>query len=283
VIRLLDRGDRPPALEALGMPPAILEQMRAAASRPHGLVLVTGPTGSGKTTTLYTTLGLRTGGTEKVITVEDPVEYQVPGVVQVPVHHAAGVSFAGALRAILRQDPDVLLIGELRDEETASVAVQAAMTGHLVLTTVHTNDAVSAVSRLVDLGVPRFLLADTMSLILAQRLVRTLCAGCGQVRAPTPEEHTWIEAVAPRRVVSSVGEARGCDVCRWTGYRGREGVFEVLAITPSVRVALARGADRVELLQRAQADGGLHLLLHEALAKCASGVTTIEEVRRVVT
>ncbi|MBD0319793.1 MAG: type II/IV secretion system protein, partial [Gemmatimonadetes bacterium] len=184
VLRLLDRGGRPVALGELGMPDGVLERMAALARRPHGMVLVTGPTGSGKTTTLYAALGLRDVLAEKVVTVEDPVEYQLAGVAQVPVHRQAGVTFGAALRSILRQDPDVVMVGEMRDPETAEVAVQAAMTGHMVFSTRHTNDAVGAIPRLLDLGVPEYLVAATVEGILAQRLVRRVCDGCREEYTP---------------------------------------------------------------------------------------------------
>ncbi|MGH7719011.1 MAG: GspE/PulE family protein, partial [Gemmatimonadaceae bacterium] len=178
VLRLLDRGGRPVELEELGMPPDVLAAFTQRAARPHGMLLVTGPTGSGKTTTLYAALARRRAGEEKIITIEDPVEYQLSGVTQVPVHRQAGVSFATALRSILRQDPDVVMIGEMRDAETAEIAVQATMTGHLLFSTLHTNDAISAVPRLLDLGVPEYLVAATVECVLGQRLVRRICDQC---------------------------------------------------------------------------------------------------------
>src|SRR6185437_4219710 len=170
-------------LDTLGMPAAILDQIKGLAKKPHGMVLVTGPTGSGKTTTLYAALRLREADAEKIITIEDPIEYQLPGITQVPVHTQAGVTFAAALRSILRQDPDVIMIGEMRDSETASLAVQAAMTGHLVFSTLHTNDALGAIPRLIDLGVPPYLVAATVDAVLAQRLVRRVCSECTMVTA----------------------------------------------------------------------------------------------------
>ena len=187
VLRLLDHGGRPVTLDSLGMPADIWSAMSDLSGAAHGLVLVTGPTGSGKTTTLYAALARRDASIEKIITVEDPIEYQVPGVTQMPVHRQAGVSFAAALRAILRQDPDVVMIGEMRDRETAEIAVQAAMTGHLVFSTLHTNDAISAVPRLVDLGIPEYLIAATLEGVLAQRLVRRICPDCRVSYRPATE------------------------------------------------------------------------------------------------
>jgi general secretion pathway protein E len=218
------------------------------------MILVTGPTGSGKTTTLYAALQRRDAAVEKIITVEDPVEYQLAGITQVPVHRQAGVTFSSALRSILRQDPDVVMIGEMRDGETAEIAVQAAMTGHLVLSTLHTNDAVSAIPRLLDLGVPEYLIAATVEGILAQRLVRVICANCGGER---------------------------CAQCRETGYHGRVGVFELLIVTDDVRDAIVRHASRTELHQIARA-AGMRTLHEDALEKISRGVTTLDEVHRVV-
>src|SRR5207244_7580119 len=187
VLRLLDHGGGPVTLDVLGMSTGVLASVEQMSARPHGMVLVTGPTGSGKTTTLYAALQRRDAATEKIITVEDPIEYQLTGITQMPVHRQAGVTFAAALRAILRQDPDVVMIGEMRDQETAEIAVQAAMTGHLVFSTLHTNDAVSAVPRLLDLGIPDYLVAATLEGILAQRLVRKICPDCRVDYAPAPE------------------------------------------------------------------------------------------------
>ena len=256
VLRLLDHGG-PVGLDALGMSPGALHSLRALVGRPHGMVLVTGPTGSGKTTTLYAALQTRDAGAEKIVTVEDPVEYQLPGITQVPVHRQAGVAFGSALRAILRQDPDVVMVGEMRDAETAEVAVQAAMTGHLVLSTLHTNDAVGAIPRLLDLGVPDYLVAATLEGVLAQRLLRRSCDGCGGLRDA------------------------GCERCRGTGFCGRIGVFELLRVTDDVRDAIARRASRAELRDLALRSGMIPLRV-DAAGKVDAGVTTAEEVRRVV-
>jgi general secretion pathway protein E len=281
VIRLLEQGDRPLELSALGIPVPQLATVIDAVEKPHGLVLVTGPTGSGKTTTLYAALAHRNGGTEKLITIEDPVEYQVPNVTQVPVHHGSGVSFASALRAILRQDPDVVLVGELRDAETASVAVQAAMTGHLVLATLHTNDALSAFPRLIDLGVPAYLLIDMVSIVAAQRLVRRVCAKCRERRALDETDRAWLTSLGVdcNGVDQTVGV--GCTACRGTGYRGRVGIFEVVAVTPALRGALLAGAGRDELARVACESDGFQSLLLDGARKAIAGQTTFAEVRRV--
>jgi general secretion pathway protein E len=281
VVRLLDRGDRPVALSELGMPALILDRALDAISRPHGMVLVTGPTGSGKTTTLYAALAQRSAGTEKLITVEDPIEYQIPRVTQVPVHQGAGVSFASALRAILRQDPDVVLIGELRDEETAGVAVQAAMTGHLVLATLHTNDALSAFARLVDLSVPPYLLVDTVSAVIAQRLVRCVCLACANDAPLTQDDIVWLEGLGDDPRSGRFVRGRGCQECRGTGYRGRVGIFECVTMSEPLRAAITSGTSRDELLRVAVDAGGFVNLAEDGLAKARAGLTTLEEVRRV--
>jgi general secretion pathway protein E len=252
VLRLLDRGGRPVALEELGMPSDILARVSRLAARPHGMILVTGPTGSGKTTTLYSALQRRDTRAEKIITVEDPVEYELHGITQVPVHRQAGVTFAAALRSILRQDPDVVMLGEMRDPETAEVAVQAAMTGHVVFSTLHTNDAVSAVPRLIDLGVPPYLIAATVDGVLAQRLVRKICDACN---------------------------GQHCAACRGTGFRGRVGVFELFMVEDESKQAIVAGASRAELTALARAKG-MRTLAEDGQTKVEAGLTTVEEVLR---
>jgi general secretion pathway protein E len=281
VLRLLDQGGRPVALEELGMAPSLLVSMGSLAARPHGLVLVTGPTGSGKTTTLYAALQRRDAGAEKIITVEDPIEYQSPGITQVPVHRQSGVTFASALRSILRQDPDVVMIGEMRDPETAEIGIQAAMTGHLVLSTLHTNDATSAVPRLVDLGIPSYLLAATLEGVLAQRLIRRMCDRCRVAYRPSSDTLALLGASLEGRVARELSRGAGCAECRGTGFRGRVGIFEVMVVNDDLRDAVARNAPRAELRQVASATG-MRSLEADGLDKVAAGLTTIEEVLRVV-
>src|SRR5262245_9514156 len=217
VLRLLDQGGRPVTLDELGMSARVLATMAQLSAKPHGMLLVTGPTGSGKTTTLYAALQRRDASTEKIITVEDPIEYQLPGITQMPVHRQAGVTFAAALRAILRQDPDVVMIGEMRDQETAEVSVQAAMTGHLVFSTLHTNDAISAVPRLFDLGIPDYLVAATLEGVLAQRLVRRICDDCRTDYEPSPDV---VAQIAGRPVGRTrLTRGGGCPTCRGSGFR----------------------------------------------------------------
>jgi len=278
VLRLLDHGGRPVTLEELGMSVSVLEQVSVLSRRPHGIVLVTGPTGSGKTTTLYAALQRRNASAEKVITVEDPIEYQLPGITQMPVHGQAGVTFGSALRAILRQDPDVVMIGEMRDRETAEIAVQAAMTGHLVFSTLHTNDAISAVPRLIDLGIPEYLLAATLEGVLAQRLVRRVCEMCRESYRPSPDVIGFVSGGDP---VCEVTHGAGCRDCRGTGYRGRIGLFELLTANDACRDAIARRASRAELRALAQS-GGFVPLRAAGWTKVVAGLTTVEEVARVI-
>jgi general secretion pathway protein E len=279
VLRVLDRGGRPVGLDTLGMPASILAQMAKLARKPHGMVLVTGPTGSGKTTTLYAALRLRDSRAEKFITIEDPIEYQLPGITQVPVHTQAGVTFATALRSILRQDPDVLMVGEMRDGETAALAVQAAMTGHLVFSTLHTNDALGAIPRLIDLGVPPYLVAATVDAVMAQRLVRRVCMKCATpVDAAT---HAQAHAVPVELLSQQLVYGAGCETCRGTGYSGRLGVFELVVLSGAMQEAIARGGSREEL-QHLAAKGEWRPLIHDGWNKVAAGATTVEEVLRVL-
>ncbi len=279
VLRLLDRGGRPVGLDELGMSSHVLHEMTHLATRPHGMLLVTGPTGSGKTTTLYGALQGRNAASEKIITVEDPVEYQLAGITQVPVHRQAGVTFGAVLRSILRQDPDVVMVGEMRDAETAEVAVQASMTGHLVFSTLHTNDALSAVPRLVDLGVPDYLVAATLEGVLAQRLVRKNCSACQTTYEASPQQVSLLADRPTGRTMLWRGV--GCAQCRGTGFRGRVGIFELLLITDDVREAITRRRSRSELRSIAR-EAGLVPLRVDGWQKVQSGVTSIEEVLRVV-
>ena len=279
VLRLLEQGGRPISLFALGLDDSVWKEISSLVLRPHGLFLVTGPTGSGKTTTLYAALQLRDSAREKIVTVEDPIEYRLDGVTQVPVHRQSGVSFATALRAILRQDPDVVMIGEMRDPETAEIAVQAALTGHLVLSTLHTNDALSAIPRLVDLGVPEYLVASTLEGVAAQRLVRRICLEC---REPYQPEAGMVERLAGGPVGGVVlYHGAGCGACRGTGFRGRVGVFEFLRVTEEMREAIAQ-RQGTQALHRCARTSGFATLRQDAWAKVRGGVTTVEEVFRVV-
>jgi general secretion pathway protein E len=279
VLRLLDRGGRPVALAELGMPAELLTDVERLAAKPHGMLLATGPTGSGKTTTLYACLAQRDRSREKIVTVEDPIEYQLGGITQVPVHRQAGVTFAAALRSILRQDPDVVMIGEMRDPETAEIGVQAAMTGHLVFSTLHTNDAIGAVARLLDLGVPEYLIASTLEGVLAQRLVRRICDDCRASYHPSPELVAQLVTRPVGRITLQHG--LGCATCRGTGFRGRIGLFELVTITDDVRDAITQRAGRTTLRDVAERDG-MTTLRADGWRKVEAGLTTIEEVMRVV-
>lgn len=277
VMRLLDRGGRPVTLEELGLAPDDLAELRRLAERPHGIILATGPTGSGKTTTLYAALGLRQRGREKIITVEDPVEYHFAGITQVQVQKS-GVGFGGALRSLLRQDPDVLMIGEMRDAETAQIAVQAAMTGHLVYSTLHTNDAVSALARLTNLGVPLYMTIAALEGVLAQRLVRRVCQDCRRRYQPDAAAVALLAARPVGAITLERGE--GCPSCRGTGYRGRTGLFELLVVDDEFKRELQRSDDAGRL--RAFAiERGMTTLRQDGWRKVQAGLTTVEEVLRV--
>jgi general secretion pathway protein E len=278
-LRLLDRGGRPVGLEELGMPTDVLDVFRAAAQRPHGIILATGPTGSGKTTTLYAALGLRDRIAEKIITVEDPIEYELDGVTQVPVVEKAGLTFPRALKALVRLDPDVLMIGEMRDEASADIAVRTAMTGHLVFSTLHTNDALSAVIRLMDLKVPAYMIAATIEVVLAQRLVRRTCPDCRERYRPDPQVVSLIAGCPVG--AKHLHRGAGCPACRGTGYRGRSGIFELLRFTDRMKEALSRDANQARLREIAASDG-MRTLKQDGWAKVEAGLTTVEEVLRVV-
>jgi len=278
VLRLLDRAGRPVGLDELGMAPDLLEYFRRLALRPHGILLATGPTGSGKTTTLYAALGLRDAAAEKLLTIEDPVEYHLEGVAQVPVNHKAGMTFGTSLRSLLRQDPDVVMVGEMRDAETAGIAVQAAMTGHLVFSTLHTNDAAGAVTRLVDLKVEPYMIAAAVEGVLAQRLVRKICPDCRERYHPDPQA---VALLAHHPVGSMTLErGRGCAACRETGYLGRTGLFELLVVTDELKQAIAGLEPLARIRERAR-EAGMTTLREDGWAKAQAGITTIEEVLRV--
>jgi general secretion pathway protein E len=278
VLRLLDKERGRISLAELGMAPDTLELFTEVVSRPHGIVLVTGPTGSGKTTTLYGAIEMIRTGREKILTVEDPVEYELAGVPQVPVNEKVGVTFAAALRSLLRQDPDIILVGEIRDAETAQIATQAALTGHLVLSTLHTNDAPTALTRLLDLDIAAYLVASTVDAVLAQRLVRVICASCKTETRPD-------KAAARRLDVEALGLTRvwkgtGCPECRGTGYRGRTGVYELLVMDNELRLEVQRRRGSEELRAMAVAKG-MRTLLDDGIRAARAGVTTLDEVLRV--
>jgi general secretion pathway protein E len=281
VIRLLPVNTGIRDLAGIGLPPSLQRVLHHLAEAPHGLILVTGPTGSGKSTTLYATLQLINKPERKVLTVEDPVEYQMEGVNQVQVKPQIDLTFARILRAMLRQDPDVIMIGEMRDSETATIAIHAALTGHLVLSTLHTNDAPSALTRLIDMNIEPFLLASTVRTVVAQRLVRVLCPECKTAVAAGSDFLAVLAAsdleVAPPQ---SIFAARGCEACNNTGFSGRIGIFEMMTMSDSVRRLTIGRASANEIGRAAKADGMI-TMLEDGLSKVAAGITTFEEVRRV--
>ncbi len=277
VLRVLDQSSVRLELHQLGLPAAIQSGVGEVIRRPNGIFLVTGPTGSGKTTTLYSCLKALNTVDTKLLAVEDPVEYEIDGIMQVPVNLGAGLTFARALRAFLRQDPDIVMVGEIRDLETAQIAIQASLTGHLVLSTLHTNDAASAVTRLVDMGIEPFLLGSTLEAVLAQRLVRRVCASC---RAPFEPGEVLLRqlgadpaAVRGRPFYSGAG----CPACHHTGYKGRLGLFEFLPMTDALRELVVRGVSLVEFRTKA-VEQGMIPLRQAGLAAILAGETTVEEV-----
>ena len=281
VLRILDRQGVELDFAKLGITGHNQETYRKVLERPHGVFLVTGPTGSGKTTTLYASLVTLNKASQKLLTVEDPIEYQLEGVNQIQVQPNIGLSFAHVLRSILRQDPDIIMIGEIRDVETAEIAVQAALTGHLVLSTLHTNDAAGTITRLLDMGVEDYLVTSTLNGVAAQRLVRQLCRDCRRKEPALPEliAHLGLERFAPEGPVE-LWHAVGCERCNGTGYRGRLGVVEILVVDDAIRRLILRRAEANEL-QRAALEGGMVSMYEDAMRKALQGVTTIEEVLRV--
>jgi general secretion pathway protein E len=281
VIRLLERGQIFTQLDTLGFPPELLARFNEMILKPHGMILVTGPTGSGKTTTLYGALQKINDPGKKIITIEDPVEYQLGGVNQIHVKPQIGLTFANGLRSIVRQDPDVIMVGEIRDAETAEIAVQAALTGHLVFSTLHTNDAAGAISRLLEMGVQDYLLSSSLLCVLAQRLVRRLCPGC---RKQVP--FTGLDGVVPEfefhngESLNMVWEAVGCDACGGTGYLGRIGIYELLPVTSEICRIIVKRAD-ANAIRSLAIEQGMRLLRDDGWDKVRQGVTTLAEVLRV--
>ncbi|GEP03103.1 GspE/PulE family protein [Methylobacterium oxalidis] len=282
VLRVLDGSRRVDDFSGLGFDAAAIAQIAAMTARPNGLVLVTGPTGSGKTTTLYAALRRLNGTHLKIVTVEDPVEYRMPGVNQVQAHPGIGLDFAAALRSILRQDPDVVMVGEIRDGETARIAVQAALTGHLVISTLHTNSAPATVTRLVDMGVAPFLIAATLNGVVAQRLVRRVCDACAEAAPATAEERIRLRVplADPGSRPLTLRRACGCPACNGSGYRGRMVVSEIMPLDATLRGLISEGADERTLEGRAR-EAGMASLADTARARVLSGDTTLDEVGRV--
>ena len=281
VIRLLERGQIFTQLDTLGFPPGLLAKFNEMIAKPHGMILVTGPTGSGKTTTLYGALQKINDPGKKIITIEDPVEYQLSGVNQIYVKPQIGLTFANGLRSIVRQDPDVIMVGEIRDAETAEIAVQAALTGHLVLSTLHTNDAAGAISRLLEMGVQDYLLSSSLLGVLAQRLVRRLCPACRKEVPFAGLDGTEAElGVQNGNAMETVWEAMGCDACNGTGYLGRIGIFELLPVTSEVCKIIVQRAD-AGAIRNFAVKQGMRLLRDDGWDKVRQGVTTLAELLRV--
>ena len=287
VLRIMPRQTKLPGLEEMGLLSAHAALVRGLVMRPQGMIIVTGPTGSGKTMTLYTLLQLLNDSSRNIVTLEDPIEIGLPGLIQGTILPKLGFGFADGLRAILRQDPNVIMVGEVRDNETAEIACRAALTGHLLLTTLHTTSAVGAVARLLDMGSEPFLLASALTATFAQRLARRVCEGCRESAPPTAEERAQLEVLSQRAGLKAAAgsfpalhRGRGCADCRGTGYRSRVMVFEAFPITAEMRPLIMRKASADEMRQAA-ARAGMEPLLADGLRKVQSGVTTLEEILRV--
>lgn len=281
-MRILDNSTAQMALSDLGFSQSNFDRFKTSYVKPYGMILVTGPTGSGKSTTLYATLNIVSKPEINVITVEDPVEYRLPGINQVQVNAKAGLTFAAALRSILRSDPDVVLIGEIRDSETAQIAVEAALTGHLVLSTLHTNDSPSAVTRLTEMGIEPFLVGSALDSVLAQRLARRLCSKCKEEYEPSEEEllaarFPWTPGEPKPRLMRPVG----CSTCGRTGYKGRLALHEIMLVTEEIERLAVSHASSAEIGKVAVRDG-MKTLREDGWLKCLEGKTSIEEVLRVV-
>ena len=281
VLRLLHRDDVSLNFNALGFSPELENKISEILAQPHGILLVTGPTGSGKSTTLYAALMQLNTPERKILTVEDPVEYNIEGINQMQVKPQIGLTFANALRSIVRQDPDVIMIGEMRDEETAAIAVQSALTGHLVLSTLHTNDAAGCITRLLDMSVEDYLLTSTVNAVLGQRLIRTLCTHCREAYTPDDEVvKRWKLKRFSSNDPVTLYRAVGCEQCGNTGYSGRNAIVELLVMTDAIRQLVLRHSDAGEIARIAE-EAGMSTMLDDGLRKAVAGITTIEEVRRV--
>ena len=281
MVRLLRRDDEDLDFGPLGYDPEAERTLRKILDLPHGVLLVTGPTGSGKTTTLYAALSYLNTSERKIITVEDPVEYNIDGINQIQVKPQIGLSFANALRSIVRQDPDVIMIGEMRDTETAKIAVQSALTGHLVLSTLHTNDSAGSITRMLDMGVEDYLLASTVNAVMAQRLVRNLCPECRQSYRPPPEQiRYWGLDRFTDEADPILYRAVGCEKCGGTGYRGRSAIVELMVMTDPLRRLVLEHAEAGKIASQA-AEEGMRSMFQDGLVKALAGITSIEELVRV--
>ena len=282
VMRLLDQSAGLLSLDQTGMPEHLVKRMRHQITRPHGMVLVTGPTGSGKTTTLYAALSELNEASKKIITVEDPVEYRLSRINQVQVNPKIGLTFSTVLRTALRQDPDIMMVGEMRDQETVEIGLRGALTGHLVLSTLHTNDAITSVLRLIDMGAAGFLVGSSLRAIIAQRLVRRVCQHCVEEHKPDPQELMWLTNLAGERVnTTKFVQGKGCQSCQYTGYKGRIGVFELLEMNEPMMASLKRD-DAEAFTELSKANPSFTPLALAAFEYATQGVTTVEEVLRLV-
>jgi type II secretory ATPase GspE/PulE/Tfp pilus assembly ATPase PilB-like protein len=266
------------------MPPALKSEWAHFLKMPHGLLLVTGPTGSGKTTTLYTVIAMLNTKEVSIVTVEDPIEYSIEGIDQIQINPKTGITFAAGLRSILRQDPNIIMVGEIRDEETANIAVNAALTGHLLLSTLHTNDAPTALPRLIDLNTEPFLISSTVNVIIGQRLVRKICEACKTPKQITEAEFASLARTLTTKILNNHRDffvGHGCKVCNDSGYKGRVGIYEVLEITDTVRTAIMKRANAGEIRELAVKEG-MTTMLQDGFQKAVQGITTIDEILRVI-
>ncbi len=281
VLRILDKGKTALGLDDVGLDSHHQSEIKKEARKPYGMILVTGPTGSGKTTTLYAVLQYLMQFEKKILTVEDPVEYQIDGISQTQVHSEIGLTFAAGLRSFLRHDPDIIMVGEIRDRETADIAVRAALTGHLVLSTVHTNDAASSLTRFVDMGIPPYLLTSTVNIIIAQRLVRKICTKCKTEKKLTKEDIASMEISDSFKSGDLVYYGKGCKSCQKTGYQGRTPIFEIMKLSDPIKKGLLRGESSFELKDIAQQEGML-TLRDSGISLVKKGITTLEEIEKIV-
>lgn len=279
VIRILDRSQHMVALDNLGLSQKLCDSFRELLAKPSGFLLVAGPTGSGKTTTLYAALAELNTNERNIITLEDPVEYDLPGITQGQIRPEAGFTFEKGIRALLRQDPDIIMVGEMRDAQTASIAIQAALTGHGVLSTVHTNDAPSVIMRLMDMGIEPFLINAAVSGVLAQRLARTICSSCCESYEPSSEERAMLEKLGMS--IDTLHKGMGCDSCDGRGYKGRTGLFELLPIDSTLRSLIMRDPSRDHIYEHAR-NNGMQTLRDDGLEKVRTGMITLQELVRVV-
>ncbi len=279
VLRVLDQSATSLELDSIGMPTDIVEAVERTIALPNGIFIVTGPTGSGKTTTLYSCLKRLNQVGSKLMTAEDPIEYEIDGIMQTSINASIDLTFANALKAFLRQDPDIIMVGEIRDLETAQIAIQASLTGHLVLSTLHTNDAAGAVTRLMDMGIEEFLIASSVEAVLAQRLLRRICSDCRQAHTPSLALLEQLELEPSMLADKDFYAGRGCETCANTGYRGRLGIFEILLVNEAIRELIAAGEPAASIRDRA-VQQGMRTLREDGLRSIFTGATSVEEVIR---